>query len=62
MDVPNKISLSELANALGIAVQTHIIKIEQASFIFKKYLRDIGLLHEVKPNPIINSVPKKKVE
>lgn len=62
MEQPAKISLAELANALGIAVQSRIISIEQGSSIFKKYLRDIGLLREVKPNPIINSVVKKKVE
>ncbi len=56
-DISMKVSLPELANALGIAVQSRIISIEQGSYIFKTYLRNNGLLPEaVKPTLI----PKKK--
>ena len=36
--------LLELANALSIAVQMHIMSQQQAAFVWKKHLRDGGYL------------------
>ena len=36
--------LLELANALSIAVQMHIMSQQQAAFVWKKHLRDSGIL------------------
>jgi len=36
--------LLELANALSIAVQMHIMSQQQAAFVWKKHLREGGFL------------------
>ena len=44
-------TLTELANALGIAVQSRFLSTEVAGSVFKKQLRGLGLMTEDKIQP-----------
>jgi hypothetical protein len=37
-------NMLEFANALSIAIQMHMMSLEQASFVWKKQLSDCGVL------------------